>query len=260
MIDTISILTKVPRLTLVGAGPGDPGLITVKAVNVIKTADIVLYDALVSPEILELIPENVPALSVGKRAGLHSHTQDEINALIVESAFRFGHVVRLKGGDPFVFGRGAEEIEFAENHGVQTAVVPGISSAIAVPASLNIPVTARGSSESFWVVTGTTKSGAISGDVALAAQSNATVVILMGLNKLPEIMDKFKEHGKGEVPVAVIQNGTLASQKNVIGTVSTIAALAAVDGTDSPAVIVIGEVVRHAKVLNSVLAEVKSYE
>jgi len=123
MIDAISILTKAPHLTLVGAGPGDPGLITVKAVKVIKTADIVLYDALVSAEILELIPENVPALSVGKRAGLHSHTQDEINTLIVESAFRYGHVVRLKGGDPFVFGRGGEEIEFAEKHGIGWRII-----------------------------------------------------------------------------------------------------------------------------------------
>lgn len=260
MINTISILHKEPRLTLVGAGPGDPGLITVKAVNVLKTADIVLYDALVSAEILELIPQNIPMLSVGKRVGMHSHTQDEINELIVESAYQHGHVVRLKGGDPFVFGRGAEEIEFAEKHGIQTAVVPGISSAIAVPASLNIPVTARGSSESFWVVTGTTKSGTVSGDVALAAQSSATVVILMGVHKLREIMDKFLEHGKGQVPVAVIQNGTLASQKHVIGTVSTIAGLTVVDGTDSPAVIVVGEVVRYAKALNTVLAEVKSYE
>jgi len=260
MIDTISILHKEPRLTLVGAGPGDPELITLKAVKVLKTADIVLYDALVSAEILQLIPANVPMLSVGKRAGVHSHTQDEINELIVQSAYRHGHVVRLKGGDPFVFGRGTEEIEFAEKHGVKTAVVPGISSAIAVPASLNIPVTARGSSESFWVVTGTTRTGAISGDVALAAQSNATVVILMGMHKLSEIMEKFAVCGKAHVPVAVIQNGTLTSQKNVVGTVTTIAGLAAVDGTDSPAVIVVGEVVRYANTLTSILAEVKSYE
>jgi len=260
MIDTISILHKEPRLTLVGAGPGDPELITLKAVNVLKTADIVLYDALVSAEILSLIPATIPMLSVGKRAGMHSHTQDEINELIVESAYRHGHVVRLKGGDPFVFGRGTEEIEFAEKNGVKTAVVPGISSAIAVPASLNIPVTARGSSESFWVVTGTTRTGAISGDVALAAQSNATVVILMGMHKLTEIMEKFVAFGKANVPVAVIQNGTLASQRNVIGTVATITGLAAVDGTDSPAVIVVGEVVRYANTLNTILAEVKSYE
>jgi uroporphyrin-III C-methyltransferase len=154
---------------------------------------------------------------VGKRAGAHSYKQEEINELIVEFAYLYGHVVRLKGGDPFVFGRGSEEIAYAESHGVSTSAVPGISSALAVPASLNIPVTARGISESFWVVTGTTKSGEISRDIALAAQSTATVVILMGLNKIHEIMEQFQVNGKSDLPVAVIQNGTLPDQKNIIG-------------------------------------------
>jgi uroporphyrin-III C-methyltransferase len=163
------MMRRLPKVTLVGAGPGDPELITLKGINAIKSADIVLYDALVSEEILGLIPQGIPSLCVGKRAGAHSYTQDEINELIVEVAYLYGHVVRLKGGDPFVFGRGSEEIAYAESHGVSTCVVPGISSALAVPASLNIPVTARGISESFWVVTGTTKSGDISRDIALAA-------------------------------------------------------------------------------------------
>src|SRR5688572_4538399 len=187
MIPTFLMSHRSPKVTLVGAGPGDPDLITVKGVNAIKSADIVLYDALVSPEILNLVPRGVPSLCVGKRAGAHSHKQEEINDLIVEFAYLYGHVVRLKGGDPFVFGRGSEEIEYAEAHGVSASVVPGISSALAVPASLNIPVTARGISESFWVVTGTTRSGEISRDIALAAQSSATVVILMGLNKIRDI-------------------------------------------------------------------------
>lgn len=255
MISPVLTLHKAPRLTLVGAGPGDPELITLKGVNAIKTADVVLYDALVSEEILKLIPQDIPALSVGKRAGSHEFTQDAINELIVEFAYLYGHVIRLKGGDSFVFGRGSEEIEYAEAHGVSTAVVPGLSSALAVPASLNIPVTARGISESFWVVTGTTKAGEISGDIALAAQSKATVIILMGLGRIKEIMSLFESHGKGETPVAVIQNGTMSNQVNVIGTVSTIAAATALEKVGPPAIIVIGEVVRQAQVLKTVMRD-----
>jgi len=249
MIPTVLTFTKEPRVTLVGAGPGDPELITLKAIRALRQADIVLYDALVSEAILEMIPDGIPTQSVGKRAGEHSYNQDDINALIVESAYHYGHVVRLKGGDPFVFGRGAEEVEYAEKHGVQATVVPGISSAIAVPASANIPVTARGMSESFWVITGTTKAGDISSDVALAAQSKATVVILMGVNKLGEILALFGKHGKDHVPAAVIHNGTLPGQRNVIGTVATLPALAEAEGIGSPAVIVVGEVVRYASQL-----------
>src|SRR5688500_18821454 len=141
-MSTIFTFHKQPRLTLVGAGPGDPELITLKAINALKIADIVLYDALVGEKILELIPSNIPSLPVGKRAGAHSFQQDDINELIVEFAYLYGHVVRLKGGDSFVFGRGAEELAYAESHGVPTSVVPGVSSAIAVSACLNILVTA----------------------------------------------------------------------------------------------------------------------
>jgi len=255
MIPPIFTLHRSPTLTLVGEGPGDPELITLKGIKAIKAADVVLYDALVSAEIIQLIPQGVPALSVGKRAGSHVNSQENINELIVEFAYLYGHVVRLKGGDSFVFGRGAEEIAYAEAHGVKTSVVPGISSAIAVPASLNIPVTARGVSESFWVVTGTTKLGEVSGDVALAAQSTATVVILMGLNRISEIMKLFAAHGKNETPVAVIQNGTLPNQKNVIGTVSTISGLTSVEQVGPPALIIVGEVVRYASALNEITRE-----
>jgi uroporphyrin-III C-methyltransferase len=257
MIPTISVVRKEPRLTLIGAGPGDPELITVKGINALKRADVVLFDALVSAEIVALIPEGVPALSVGKRAGEHSYTQDEINELIVELAYAYGHVVRLKGGDPFVFGRGSEEIEFAEKH-----IIPGISSAIAVPASINIPVTARGISESFWVVTGTTKSGELSKDIQLAAQSSATVIILMGMNKVAEIMTLFKAFGKHETPVAVIQNGTLPSQKSVVGKVSTIVDLITSEDMRTPGVIVVGEVVNNAREIENIIQSrtSKNYE
>lgn len=252
-----SVLTfhKQPRLTLVGAGPGDPELITLKAVNALKAADVVLYDALVSSEILALVPPNIPVLAVGKRAGAHSFAQEDINELIVEFAFLYGHVVRLKGGDPFVFGRASEEIECAIRHGIETSVVPGITSAIAAPAALSIPVTSRGVSESFWVVTGTTKDGTISGDIALAAQSTATVIILMGLNKIEEITATFSAHGRSETPVAVIQDGTLPSQQAVVGTISTIVDLVIQEKIKAPAVIVIGEVVKYARDLQKVVSE-----
>jgi uroporphyrin-III C-methyltransferase len=254
-MDTVFTFTKQPRLTLVGAGPGDPELITLKAINVLRTADIVLYDALVSDEILKLIPESIPVMSVGKRAGAHSLMQQEINELIVEFAYLYGHVVRLKGGDPFVFGRATEEIDFAAQHGIETTVVPGISSALAVPAALNIPVTARGISESFWVVTGTTASGEVSTDIQLAAQSTATVVILMGVKKIKAIMSIFQQHGKSETPVAVIQNGTRPDQKCVVGTVANISGQVSDEKIGGPAIIVIGEVVRYNNALQKIMAK-----
>jgi uroporphyrin-III C-methyltransferase len=262
-MNTIFAYHKEPRLTLVGAGPGDPELITLKAIKTIQQADIVLYDALVAQPILDFIPVGTPALAVGKRAGSHSYKQEDINELIVEFAYLYGHVVRLKGGDPFVFGRGGEELEFAARHGVSTDVVPGISSAIAVPAALNIPITSRGYSESFWVVTGTTMSGEISNDIALAAKSTATVVILMGLGKLKEIMQVFQANGRAQTPVAVIQNGTLANQKHVIGTAATIDELVQKNNIGSPAIIVVGEVVRYADVirkLSTTVNEVTQYQ
>ncbi|MBT1702470.1 uroporphyrinogen-III C-methyltransferase [Chryseosolibacter indicus] len=245
---------KQPRLTLVGAGPGDPELITLKAINALKVADIVLYDALISEEILSYIPSSTPGICVGKRAGEHSYKQDEINELIVEFAYLYGHVVRLKGGDPFVFGRATEEIQFAHQHGIETQVVPGVSSAIAVPASADIPVTSRGISESFWVVTGTTKSGEMSKDISLAAQSTATVIILMGLHKIEEIMQVFVSYGKSDTPVAVIRNGTLPDQQFVSGMASTIAEIVREEGIASPAIIVVGEVVRLGKELQKIVA------
>lgn len=247
---------KQPLVTLVGAGPGDPELLTLKAVKSLKAADIVLYDALVSKEILDFIPSGTPQVCVGKRAGMHSYTQEEINALIVESAFLYGHVVRLKGGDPFVFGRATEEMEYAARHGIACKVVPGISSALAVPAAVSIPLTSRGVSESFWVVTATTMTGALSADVALAAQSSATVIILMGLKKLREIMDVYKGLGKSELPVAVIQNGTLPGQKHVIGTVASIADKVTEEALGSPGIIIAGDVVRFAETGRALAAHV----
>lgn len=236
---------NIPKLTVVGAGPGDPELITLKAIKALKSADVVLYDALVNDELLEYINPEAEQIFVGKRRGCYKYQQEQINELIVNRANRFGHVVRLKGGDPFIFGRGAEEMEYAANFGLEVAIVPGISSSMAVPAYQNIPVTKRGSSESFWVITGTTKEHKISNDIKLAAQSNATVVVLMGMSKLPQIVEMFQAEGKNHLPVAIIQNGTRKNEKVGIGTVDTIQGVVQELDLTNPAIILLGEVVNH---------------
>lgn len=235
---------KFPKVSLVGAGPGDPELITLKGIKALQSADAVLYDALVSEELLEFCSPGAVKVFVGKRAGMHSHKQEEINKVIVEHAYNYGHVVRLKGGDPFIFGRGQEELDYARSFGIEVDVVPGISSAHSVPAVNNIPLTARGMSDSFWVITGTTSRGTVSKDLYLAAQSNATVIILMGMNKLQQIMDIFSKFQKDHTPVAIIQNGTLPNQKMGVGTVSSITKVAKEKQLGSPAIIVVGEVVK----------------
>ncbi len=232
------------KLTVVGAGPGDVDLITLKGVKALQAADVVLYDALVSEELLDYAPQ-AEKIFVGKRKGCYTYQQEQINELIVQRAHQGLHVVRLKGGDPFVFGRGAEEMEYAAGLGLEVAVVPGISSSVSVPASQNIPVTKRGAAESFWVITGTTKEHKLSNDVALAAKSSATVIILMGMSKLGEIMELFKEEGKENTPVAIIQNGTTQHEKIGIGTVASIEDKAREQQLSNPAIIIIGEVVNH---------------
>ncbi len=233
-----------PKLTVVGAGPGDVELITLKAIKALQQANVVLYDALVDPELLAYAP-HAEHIFVGKRKGCYTYQQAQINDLIVNRAQSHGHVVRLKGGDPFVFGRGAEEMEYAMAHNIEVAMVPGISSSLAVPAAQNIPVTKRGSAESFWVITGTTKAHKLSKDVALAAKSNATVVILMGMSKLTQIVSLFKAEGKSEMPIAIIQNGTRADEKIGVGTIATIEKEVALQQLTNPAIIIIGEVVKH---------------
>ncbi|GFD77003.1 uroporphyrinogen-III C-methyltransferase [Tenacibaculum sp. KUL118] len=245
-----------PKLTVVGAGPGDADLITLKAIKVLEQADVVLYDALVNNELLGYVNPNAELIFVGKRRGCYRYQQEQINELIVARGFSHGHVVRLKGGDPFIFGRGAEEMEYAAKHGLEVAVVPGISSSLAVPAYQNIPLTKRGNSESFWVITGTTKQHQLSNDVALAAKSSATVVILMGMGKLSEIIQLFKEEGKNELPVAIIQNGTTPEEKIGIGTVDTIEEVVAKNNLSNPAIILLGDVVNHRQQLLQVQQEV----
>lgn len=244
-----------PTVTLVGAGPGDPDLLTIKGAKALAEANVVLYDALANEEILSYAPKKAIKIFVGKRKGCHEYTQDQINQLIVDNALTYGHVVRLKGGDPFIFGRGGEEIDFVESFGIPTFVVPGISSSIAVPAYQGISLTKRGVSESFWVITGTTSDRKLSNDVALAAQSSATVVILMGMSKLSQIVSLFQKESKGETPVAIIQNGTTSQEKIGVGTIDNIQQVVAENKLSNPAIIVIGEVVKESNKLKGFYEE-----
>jgi uroporphyrin-III C-methyltransferase len=236
------------RVTLAGAGPGDPDLISVKALKAIQNADVILYDALVNPLLLEHASRDCKLINVGKRKGKREFSQEEINELIVFYACRYKNVLRLKGGDPYVFGRGHEELEFAVRRGIHVDVIPGISSALAGPASVGIPVTKRGSNESFWVITGMLSSREFSKDILLAAQSSATVVILMGMTHLAEIMEVFKQHRSSLEPAAIIQHATLPHQNFVVGSVSSLSGLAEKNGITSPAVIVIGKVVNECAI------------
>jgi len=247
---------KTPKLTVVGAGPGDEELITLKAIKAIESADVILYDALINESLLKYASENVELIFVGKRKGCYAFQQEQINELIVNKAKEKGHVVRLKGGDPFIFGRGAEEIDYVRPFGLETYVVPGISSALAVPAYQGIPLTKRGSSESFWVVTATTKDHVLSKDVALAAKSTATVVILMGMHKLAEIVKTFYVENKKNTPVAIIQNGTRENEKVGIGTIRNIQQVVNEQQLTSPAIIIIGDVVQDRVILDSISREV----
>lgn len=243
-----------PRLSLVGAGPGDPDLITVKGVKTLAKADVVMYDALANDDLLKYAP-NAKKIFVGKRKGYKRYSQERINELIVENAFSYGHVVRLKGGDPFVFGRGSEEIEYADNFGIPVEIIAGITSAVAVPGKLGIAVTQRNIARSFWVLTGTDSDRKLARDVELAAQSSATVVILMGMGKLSEIVRLFQQEGKGDTPIAIIQNGTLKSEKLGIGVINTIEEQVQMKELSSPAIIIIGEVVKESHQLRSFYEE-----
>lgn len=248
-----------PKLTLVGAGPGDPDLITVKGMKAIASADVILYDALVDKDLLNYAKTDAIKIFVGKRGGKRSIKQEQINLLIVKYAYQYGSVVRLKGGDPFVFGRGHEELEYAENFGILTEIIPGITSAISVPALQGIPVTRRGISESFWVITGSTKEGRLSKDIELAAQSTATIVVLMGMKKLSEIVQIYRDLGISETPVGIIQNGSTSNEIKGFGTMDNIIDVVSQKRIKSPAIIIIGKVVEMHPELSEILAEVNHF-
>lgn len=243
MLASISNTDKAPRLTLVGAGPGDPELLTMKAYHALQVADVVLYDALIHPDTLAYIPQKTIKRYVGKRANAHYYSQDEINALIVDDAFKHGHVVRLKGGDPFVFGRGYEEIAYAEAYGIPTSVIPGVSSATSLATLNKIPLTARGKNQSFWVLTGCTTERKVSEDIAIAAQTKATAVILMGLGRITDIVNIYKKAGKQDLPIAIIVNGSLENEEIILAQVNTIEEEVQKKTITGPAIIIIGEAV-----------------
>lgn len=231
------------KVSLVGAGPGALDLITLRGLRCIQNARVVLYDALVNEGFLEFCKQDCIKVFVGKRSGSHSIPQEEINQLLLKWALSHHEVVRLKGGDPVVFGRAFEELEYLQKHGVEVELVSGVSSCIAVPTAVGIPVTKRGVSQSFWVITGHTRSGNISNDIFLAAKSNATVVVLMGLSSLGKISKIFCEAGKSHVPVAIIQNGTNENQNFIVAVMSDIVSKVSESNIKQPSVIVIGDVV-----------------
>ncbi|MCL4156507.1 UNVERIFIED_CONTAM: hypothetical protein GTU68_011160 [Idotea baltica] len=232
-----------PKVSLVGAGPGSEDLITVRGLRVLKAADVILYDALVSKELLAQAASSVPKIYVGKRCSQHSFTQDDINILLVENAYKYGHAVRLKGGDPFVFGRAHEEIEYVESFGIPVRVVPGISSALAVPSGQGIPMTRRGVSSSFWVMTATKRDGSFSEDLKFASRSSTTMVILMGVRKLNAIVQEVNKYRGSSTPIAVIQNGTMVNEQCTISTLEGIRELSNTIDITKPGIIVIGNVV-----------------
>ena len=237
-----------------GAGPGDPELITLKGVLAIQQADVILHDSLVSEELLDYAPPGCRLVSVGKRKGEKELSQDEINQLLLFYAADNHCVVRLKGGDPFVFGRGHEELEYLLRSGIRAEAIPGISSALAAPASAGIPLTKRGVNESFWVVTGTVSDGSVSKDIYLAARSSATIIILMGLSQLDAIASMIRETRSPLEPIAIVQDATCATQKVIIGSATTIIHEAAYHQIISPAVIIIGKVVDESHMLSTVSA------
>jgi uroporphyrin-III C-methyltransferase len=233
---------------IVGGGPGDPGLITVKGLECLRRADVVLYDRLIAQELLNEVPAHAELIDVGKEPKRHRRTQDEINALLIEKARDGKIVVRLKGGDPFVFGRGGEECQALAEAGIRYEVVPGVSSAIAVPAYAGIPVTQRGVTTAFTVVAGHT-GGADSTIDWQAISRIGTIVFLMGVEHLPEIAEKLVAHGRSvDTPVALIREGTTRNQLVITGTLTDI--IEKTRDVHPPAVLIVGEVVRLHNHLN----------
>lgn len=231
------------KVYLTGAGPGDPELLTLKAINAIKNADIIIYDRLVNKEILEYAKENVVLKYVGKENKKHTVPQDEINEILFQASQKYENVVRLKGGDPFVFGRGGEEAIYLFERDVKFEIIPGISSSVAVASYAGIPVTHRGITTSFRVVTGhETPNKKISQIEWQTFLNDETIVFLMGLHNIGLISSKLISLGKDKnYPCAVISKGTTKEQKVVTGTLENIVDKS--KGLESPAIIIVGKVV-----------------
>lgn len=239
--------SRTGRVHLVGAGPGDPGLLTLKGRDCIAGADVVIYDNLANPEFLQHARPEAELIYVGKKGGCHAMGQDEINRLIAEKALQGLDVVRLKGGDPFIFGRGGEEAQVLVKAGVAFEIVPGVSSAIAVPAYAGIPLTHRDHTSTVAFITGHEDPKKDRSSIHWESLSSCagTLVFLMGVGNLPGIVDRLIEGGRSpQTPVAVIHMGTVPAQKTAVGTLATISEIVKEHGLRPPAVIVVGEVVR----------------
>lgn len=238
--------TWTGKVYLVGAGPGDPGLMTLKGKGILECADVVVYDALVSPEILRMINPQAEKIDAGKRRGRHSKLQQETTQILINKAQDKAIVVRLKGGDPFVFGRGGEEMEEILAAGIPVEVVPGITSGIAAPAYAGIPITHRNYSSSVTFVTGHEKAGKYRPQVnwGAIAQGSETIVIYMGIHNLPQITTQLQEGGLNpETPIALIRWGTRPEQEELIGTLATIVEQVATTGFEAPAIAIVGKII-----------------
>jgi uroporphyrin-III C-methyltransferase len=234
------------KIYLVGAGPGDPGLLTVKAKILLECADAVIYDALVSPEILEIINPQAEKIDAGKRMGRHSLLQSETTQLLIEIANQKAIVVRLKGGDPYIFGRGGEEMADLMAAGIDVEVVPGITSGIAAPAYAGIPLTHRDYSSSVIFVTGHEAAGKYRPGVdwQAIARSAETIVIYMGVHNLDRITAELIAGGlSGDTPIALVRWGTTPAQEELVGTLESIVELVAANNFTAPAIVTIGNVV-----------------
>lgn len=235
------------KVILIGAGPGDPGLLTVRGREYIQQADTLVYDHLVNEKILNLAPTTARQIYVGKVSGHHTVSQDAIQEILVREA-KAGHaVVRLKGGDPFIFGRGAEECEYLRAHGIEFEIVPGVSAVSAVPAYAGIPITSREASSVFVAVTGHEHNGKSSTNIdwETLAKIEGTLIVFMGIYRIRSIADELIRYGKSpQTPSAVIRWGTCAHQETITGTLETIADQVKQTGMRPPGLIVIGEVVR----------------
>lgn len=232
------------KVYLVGAGPGDPELITLRGLNLIKKADVIIYDRLANEELLRNAKKGAELIYVGKGRGAHTFRQEEINKLLVEQAMRGKVVVRLKGGDPLVFGRGGEEIRALKKHGISWEVIPGVTSAIAVPELVGIPLTDRKYSSSFTVVTGQEDPSKEEAKLDYGALKADTIVILMGVANLEKIVKQMLRTRAKTTPVAIIQEGATKRQRVVVGTLRTILAKVKKEKLKAPAVIVVGNVVK----------------
>jgi len=248
-VDMTALLARyrapVGRVFLVGAGPGDPDLLTLRAARLLAQADVVVYDHLVGEGVLELINAQAERIYVGKERSNHSMAQDDINALLLRQARLGRQVVRLKGGDPFVFGRGGEELQVLAAHGIAFEVVPGITAACGVASYAGIPLTHRDYAQSCLFVTGHLKDGSCNLDWPALARPRQTVVIYMGLNGLADICAQLIAHGVApSMPAAVVQQGTTLDQRVVAATLSDLHLRVTEAGLQSPCLIIVGEVVR----------------